>query len=158
MLLIFNAPHIIDNIEKTIGIDWLSESVINFKEKFDDTVTNFPTKTELENTYDKAYSWALEYKEKFELWVDRTHETIDNIRDWLEKAEDTYNTVKDSYEKTQQAIEESKKRLEETRKVIENIQSLQNISWSWEVFTWSTNTWSLDTNSWSITNTWTINE
>ncbi len=150
VLLIFMAPQITSKIEETIWIDGLTESITDFKWNLDESVTDIPTKDELKDAYNKAYSWALEYKEQFDLWVEKTHEKVDDIRDTLKKAEDTYNTVKDSYEQTKQTLENTKKILDESRQALENIQTIQSASWSIDTLTGETLSWS--------TSTWTINE
>ena len=153
LLLVFKAPVITLGIEKTIWIKWITEFVINFKNKYDDTVTTIPSKSEVQDTYNVIYSWAVDYKEKFVNWANVTKWKIDIIREKISWAEDTYNElldwyedVKESYDDAKVFIDENKEKLDIIKDAIDSVSNKSSEIHSWftdtiNSFSWLTNTW-----------------
>lgn len=166
LLLVFKAPTIAWVIEKWIWVKWLSEFVLNFKNKYDDTVTKIPTEREVQDTYNVIYSWAVDYKEKFINWAEVTKSQIDAIRNKISWAEDTYNDlkewyddVKEGYNEAKEFIDENSDRLDAIKKAINEVSNNTTIVSSWTTdminsSTWLTSTWL--TSTW-LTNTWITN-
>lgn len=124
LLLMFKAPSISSAIDKLIWFPWLTEAVTRFKWTLDETYTNLPSKEEVKDTYNKVYSWAVEFKENFEEGVEITKDKIDSARVFLSWAEDTYNDAKETYEDAVEFIDDTSDKLEETRESIEDFVEL----------------------------------
>jgi hypothetical protein len=135
ILLIFKAPSIAWVIEKSIWINWFNEFILWFKSAYDETVTHIPSKEELQNTYNTVHSWAIEFKENFDLWVDLTKEKIDAFRDTMSWAEDTLNNFKTWYNETKDFINTNSWVIIDIQNTIETISGITEIL----INTWETN-------------------
>jgi len=134
-LSVFNIPTITTSIEKMIWLNWFTEFILKFKSTYDETVTNIPTKGELENTYNTVQSWALDFKDKFEDWIKLTKQKIDSIRGSVWEIEDTYNDLKDNYDEVQEFIDTNSWKIDEIKEVIETITDVADTLTN----TWETN-------------------
>ena len=133
ILLIFKAPVAALKIENILWINWFSEFVLSFKWTYDETVTNIPTKSELKNAYDTVHSWAIDFKDKFEDWLNITKEKIDTVREKVWEAEDTYNELKWTYDEVQEFIDTNSWKIEEIKEVIETVSEItETITNTWE--------------------------
>lgn len=135
IILIFKTPDFALKIESTLWINWLSQFLLWFKWTYDETVTNIPTKAELENAYDTVQSGALDFKDKFEDWLNLTKEKIDWVREKAWDIENTYNDLKWTYDEAKEFINTNSWKIEEIKEVIETISDV----------------------TWTLTNTWETN-
>ena len=156
ILLVFKAPTITWEIENKIWINWFSEFVVNFKNKYDDTVTNIPSKREVQDTYDVIYSWATDYKEKFVNGANITKWKIDTIREKISWTEETYNELLEWYEDIKEWYEDAKEFIDDNKEKLDTIKNAIDVvsNKTSEVGSWITDT--INTFSW-LTNTWIIN-
>lgn len=173
IISIFKLPILAWSIEEVLHIKWFNEFVLKFKETYDKTFTDLPTKNDLKNAYNTAQSWAVEFWENFMIGVDYTKEKIDNFRNTMSWVEDTYSEVKEWYIKTKEYIDSNSWVIQDVRDTIEALswvtekltqswtldsikKTIDWVSWLTETFvwTWITSTWS--TNSWT-TLSWSLN-
>jgi len=84
--------------------------------------TDIPTLDEVKETYDKAYSWAIDAKNTIQQGINDTKTIIDKTRSTLNEAEELYNDakwvydgVKDTVENVQWKLDTAKELLEETQ-------------------------------------------
>lgn len=132
ILSIFKAPDLASSIEQSLGIQWFNAFVINFKETFDDIVTNFPTQDELKNAYETAQSWALEFKDNFENWLNITKDKIDTIRETLSWAEDTISDIKENIDAAKDFYDANSWTIDDIKNTIDTISEIsQEITNTW---------------------------
>lgn len=136
ILSIFKAPILASAIEKVLWIEWFNEFILSFKSTYDDAVTNMPTKDELKNAYNVVHSWAVEFWENFEIWVDYTKKQIDWIRETLSWAENTYNDITDWYLKTKDYINTNSWVLQDVRDTIESFSGITESLTNSGIITW----------------------
>jgi len=150
ILTVFNAPSIAIKIEEIIWINWLSDRIKWFKDVADWVSTNVPTKTEFENAYDSAYSWAVDIRDNIINWANVTRWKIDDIREtviWAEKkfneVKDSYNQIKDSFDEAKEFIDTNSWNIKKINNAVQSISEIRdNLVNTWSVIaTWSTNTW-----------------
>lgn len=140
ILLILNIPSISKKLENTILLNWINNFILQFKWTYNDTIKNVPTQNEFKNAYNSIQSWAIDFKENFDLWVDYTKERIDSIRWTLSWVNDSIWDIKNTYDETKQFIDTNSW-------VIKNVQdTIQTNSWVikkvWEVI--NTYSWALN--------------
>lgn len=133
ILAVFHAPKIAEWISEMIWVPNVPQKIESFKVWFDEMVTRVPTQQELEDTYNKTVSWALDIKNTVIDWVHTTKDTIDNVRETLSWAEQKVEELKDTYNKTVEIIDQAgqkvnevKQVIEDTNQVIENVQNIWN--------------------------------
>lgn len=136
ILSVFKAPDLAQSIADLAGFPNLPTKIVQAKEKYDQVVTNMPTKEEIENQYNLTISWAIEIKENITNWVQTTKDKVDSLRETMSGAEEklnelkeTYNDAKDFLDETSQKIDQAKQLIEDTQAVIDNVQN------SWETNT-----------------------
>lgn len=145
VLVIFNLPHVAWAIGKVLWLEEFNKFVLTFKSTYDETVTKIPTEDELKNTYNTVQSWAIDFKEKFDLWVDYTKEKIDWFRETLSWAEDTFNEIKNWYDWAIKFVNTNSGLIEEYKEKIEYLSWItETISESW------VNNIENETNSWNV--------
>ncbi len=83
-----------------------------------------PTKDELKNAYNALHSWAIDFKENLDMWVDYTKKQIDEIRGSLSWAEDTYNDFTDWYNQTKDYINTNSWVIQDIRDTIEGFSGI----------------------------------
>lgn len=120
-LIIFKIPSAPLFIEENLKIEWFNNSVINFKNTYNNLFTKIPSKEKAIETYNHSVSWAIYFKDKFVEWLDITKWKIDNIRN-------TLSWVKDSYDSTIDIINTASGKINDTIKVVNKI---KNVFWTW---------------------------
>ncbi len=144
ILLIFLVPSVTTIIDRLIWINWFTENVRKIKSVIDDSYENLPSKEEVVDKYNKAYSWAVEIKENVEEWIEFTKDKIDTAREVLSWAEDTYNKAKDTYDDAIEFIDKANDKISETKEKVDKInETAKDIS---ELFS-----------TWALNNTWILN-
>lgn len=133
--MIFKIPQIAWLIENILWINWFNQFVLSFKSTWDDIFTNIPNNNELNDAFDNVYSWALDFKTKFEDWLGVTKDKIDWFRETASGIENTYNELKDTYDKAKGFIESNSWTIDDIKEVIETISDRANIVTN----TWETN-------------------
>jgi hypothetical protein len=134
IVLIFNVPQIAWVIENTLWINWFNQFVLSFKWTYDETVTKVPTETELKDAYNTVYSWAIEFKDNFDSWIEITKDKIDDFRTILSWAEDTYNDIKNWINDAKEFIETNSWTIEEIKEVIDTVSETSEIlTNTWEI-------------------------
>lgn len=117
ILAIFVSPTFAEKIWWLIPpLKIFNENVLKIKNIFDKTVTDLPTKEELNDVYNKTLSWATIVWKKIENWTNKAKEKIDDVRNTLSWAEAKYNEVN-------QFIDEKEKQIDETKELINKITS-----------------------------------
>lgn len=135
ILLIFKAPGIAWVIENIIWINWFNNFILWAKSTYDETVTNIPSKDELQNTYNTVQSWAIEFKENFEIWVEITKEKIDAFRATMSWAESTYNDLKDWFNDAKDFIDTNSWIVDDIHNTIKTLSGINEAL----TITWETN-------------------
>ncbi len=107
VLLIFKVPTVADSIEDAFWFGWFNQAVLEFKDLFDNTVTDIPTKNEIENKYTETLSGAHDFKNNVVDTLDFTRDKINDVRGTLSGAEDTYNSTIKFLSGAVQTIEET---------------------------------------------------
>lgn len=120
-LLAYNFPTKVQLVEDFFWLPHLSQGIISFKSTFDDTVTNIPTKEELEQAYTTIYSGAVEYSEKAKEGLDITKWKIDEVRQTLSGAGDVYIEGKALIEQTGETIDAIWQVVDAVQKVQEEV-------------------------------------
>lgn len=136
ILAIFKAPALADNIEDLLKINWFNNSVRDMKSALDDIYTNFPSREEVLNTYNKTLSWANDLKQKAWSWTSQIKNTIDNFRLSVSWSVDKYEWIKDD-------ILETKQKMDQT---VDTIKNTSDAIWEfWENIK-NTSSWILENN------------
>lgn len=125
---IFVAPEKTSKIEGMIWFWGITESVRWGKENFDSVITDIPSLNEVQ-------SGAIDAKDKFLDWVDKTKQTIDTVRWGAQKVESTYNDAKETYEGAKETFDQTKETLNQLWEKVEQVQWVvewvQKITWGW---------------------------
>lgn len=136
--MVFKAPDLTKSISDLAWFPKIPEQVIEIKVKYDNIVTDFPTKEELEKQYNQTLSWALDLKGKIIDWVLSTKDNVDSLREtmsWaqqkIESIRETYNEAKEYIDIAEKKIEETKKIIEDTSKIIDEVKNIGNITHTW---------------------------
>jgi peptidoglycan hydrolase CwlO-like protein len=119
LILIFKAPVVADKIWNLFWFYWVSENIVNIKNKFDNAITRIPSKEEVIQTYDMAYSWTVNA-------IDKTKDTIDNVRENANKIEEKYNNAKEFIDDTWKKIDEVKSTINDLEQIWNNIKNIVN--------------------------------
>lgn len=159
ILLVFYSPKLASTIEKTIWIEGFNEYVLSLKRTYDNTVAKIPTAEELKNTYNSFSSWALEYKQRLQAWLEFTRDQIDAIRSAASWAEEKINSIKGFVESNSGNINNFKKlvdweQINQELITKDLLRIIETNTWSFEVLELylKTNTWSIDVLNWIINN------
>jgi len=133
MIAIFLAPSFADKVGNVLWIKNFNEKIRNNWGDINRIFTNIPTTNELEKWYDDAIKKAKEFGEDVSSWINKTKETIDNIRTTLSWAEDkineakeTYTDIKKTYEETIKTYDSVKKKLNDVEKIWDVIKNVVN--------------------------------
>ena len=133
MITIFLAPSFADKVGNVLWIKNFNEKIRNNWGDINRIFTNIPTTDELEKWYDDVVKKAKEFGEDVSSWINKTKETIDNIRTTLSWAEDkindvkeTYTDIKKTYEETIKTYDSVKKKLNDVEKVWDVIKNVVN--------------------------------
>lgn len=143
ILTIFKIPTVAWAIESLLGIDWFNDYVLNFKSDYDDTFINLPNASEIQEAYETAQSWTIEFWENIKSWVDYTKNKIDNIRSTVSWVKTTYTKTKESYDKTVEFIESNSWVIQDVKDTI------SSLSWVTEILA---NTWTIEWIQRTVTN------
>lgn len=135
ILIVFKVPELWKSLGELFWTTNFNEFILKHSDTFNKTVTDIPTKDELIDTYNKAYSWAIDIKDNVIDWAETVKSTIDDIRVTLSWAEDKINNVKDKYDQAKDFIDSNSWRIQELQNSIDNIREIND----------------------SLNNTWTTN-
>ncbi len=152
ILIIFNFPTFAAKIWDTFWLTKFNQFVLQFKSTYDKTVTNIPHKDEIQDIYNKTYSWATIIKENVETSLEATKEKVDNVRLALSWAETKINEIQDWIESVKTVIERGSEIINEAS------QTVNTLSWAINDITTSDSTETSSgttTSSWSTTSSWT---
>ena len=139
ILILFNSPTLANRIWWTIWLKWFNEFMLQFSSIYNDTIKKMPNKEEIQETYDKAYSWATKITNEFKTWVEATKSKVDDIRLSLSWAENKINNIKNWINSIKTVLERSSDTIDKTNEIINSL------------------TWTIDTSTWNIdiqTSTW----
>ncbi len=120
ILLVFKAPGLTTEIEKQFGFEWLTETLTWVKGKLDEASTKIPSQEELESKYNKWLSWAIDIKNTVVDGIDKTKETIDNVRVTLSWAQDTVSDTLDFVDNATQKVKDAKEAVDQVNQSVQD--------------------------------------
>lgn len=125
-IAIFKAPWVSKTLEWWLWINGISDKVRDAKDTLDEASTNVPSINELKQWYTKAYSWAVDAKQKIHSGIIDTKNFIDSTRKTLSGAEQMYNDAKWVYEDTKDVIDGVQGKIDSAKEILEDGQKLQD--------------------------------
>ncbi len=124
-IAVFKAPGVSNTLEWWLGFEWLWDKIRWVKQTADKVATDIPTLDEVKQTYDRAYSWAIDAKNTVEWWIKETKNFIDETRKTLSWAQEVYNDAKGVYEETKEVIEWVQDKIDSAKQILDDGQKLQ---------------------------------
>lgn len=119
LVTVFMSPKISSTLEWSLWVPGTTEKIQQWKEKFDDIVTNVPSREEFK-------SWALDISNTLKGWLDTTKEKIDNVRSTLSWAQDGINETFDKIDTAVETVKDAKESIEKIKNPVENLGELRN--------------------------------
>lgn len=142
IVAVFQVPEVADSIWSIVGLEELNKKIRDGKDTYDTVVTDIPTKSELVDTYDQAFSWAVDIGNTIKWKIDLTKDKIDTVRSTLSGAEDTYNDLRGTIWEAKELIDTTTEKINEVKWTIEQVWEMTGkISEVTEIFA-----------SWSVSN------
>jgi uncharacterized coiled-coil DUF342 family protein len=121
IISIFLAPTFADKIWDLLGIKSFNEQIRNKWWDLNKISTNIPNSKELQKSYDNAIKKAWEFKNTVVDWIDKTKNTIDEVRATLSWAEDTIDKAVNLYDETTETVDKLKETFNDVDKMREKI-------------------------------------
>ena len=115
VMLIFISPATASTLSSALGIEWLQNTIISFKENLDTTSTSGTG---------SFLSGALELSNQLIDGVDSTKEKIDSVRETLYQVEQWYDSIKSTYEDIVNVIDKVSEVVEVAETLSTDIQNL----------------------------------
>ncbi|MDC0506279.1 hypothetical protein OAN96_01655, partial [Candidatus Gracilibacteria bacterium] len=122
---VFKAPGVSNTLEGWLGLEGLGDKIRGVKSTVDKVSTDIPTLDEVKNTYDKAYSGAIDAKNTLQGGIKDTKNFIDGTRKTLSGAEAIYNDAKGVYDETKEVISGVQDKIDSAKEVLEDGKKLQ---------------------------------
>ena len=132
LLLIFKIPSVANSIEEAFWFKWFNNWVIEIKKKFDNVVTDIPTKDEISSKYTSTLSWATVIKNNVVNTLEFTKDQINNVRETLSWSEETYNSTVNFLSWASDTIAETEEFINRFKKVVKSASWIINTA-SWVI-------------------------
>ncbi len=130
VLLTFLKPDTTKQIESSIWIWWVTDSIKWARDNFNNTITDIPSIDTLKETYWEAYSWAIDIKDTITWWVKTTKDTIDDVRSTLSGAQNTYNEAKNTLNEAKETINKTTETFNKLKWTVSEVEKLwEGIKW-----------------------------
>ncbi|PID87513.1 hypothetical protein CSB07_00915 [Candidatus Gracilibacteria bacterium] len=120
LLLVFKTPSTAD----FIGNKNFNDFIRSFKSTLEESSTNIPTKSEIDETLTKTYSGAVKLKDNISSGIKKTKDTIDTVRSTLSGAESKYNEAKEKVNEVKTFIDDSSKKIEDVKNTLNDLEKV----------------------------------
>ena len=114
VISIFLAPSFADKIGYLFWIKSFNEQIRWSSWKINEIATDIPSADELQKSYNNTIQTVKD-------WIDKTKNTIDDVRSTLSWAEDTYNKAVNIYEETTKTVDKLKETFNDVEQMREKI-------------------------------------
>lgn len=129
IIAVFKLPTFANKIWSFLWLEKFNEFIVSFSDRFNNTVTDIPSKEEVLDTYNKTLSWANEVKKDLIRWADSTKLYIDKLRLSLSWAENKINNISNRITETKKIINTTIDNAEVIKTKIEIINSTLTNTW-----------------------------